>query len=56
MFDCMNKYKIIGTSETIKEIASKESCIIIGRCADFILKDKKDVIKIFIYSSMEEQK
>lgn len=45
----------IKESETIKEIASKESCIIIGRCADFILKDKKDVIKIFIYSSMEDK-
>lgn len=42
-------------SELIKEIANKESCVIIGRCADFILKDRKDVIKIFIYSSMEDK-
>lgn len=28
-----------------------ESCIIVGRCSDYILKDKKNVIKIFIYSS-----
>lgn len=43
----------IKESELIKEIASKESCVIIGRCADFILKDKNNVIKIFVYSSME---
>ena len=45
----------IKESELIKEIASKESCVIIGRCADFILKDKKNVIKIFVYSSMEDE-
>lgn len=42
-------------SELIKEVASKESCVIIGRCADFILKDKDNVVKIFIYSDMENK-
>lgn len=45
----------IKESNLIKEIADKESCVIIGRCSDFILKDKKDVIKIFIYSNMEDK-
>ena len=39
----------------IKEIANNGSCIIIGRCADFILKENKNVIKIFISSSMEDK-
>lgn len=34
----------------IKDLANKESCVIIGRCADFVLKDKKEVVKVFIYS------
>lgn len=42
-------------SELIKEVACKESCVIIGRCADFILKDEKNIIKIFIYSDMEDK-
>ena len=42
-------------AELIKEVASKESCVIIGRAADFILKDRKNVVKIFIYSSMEDK-
>ena len=42
-------------SELIKEVASKKSCVIIGRCADFILKDKTNVVKIFIYSDMENK-
>ena len=42
-------------SELIRNIASKESCVIIGRCADFILADYKDVINIFVYSSMDNK-
>ncbi len=42
-------------SELIKELSSKDSCVIIGRCADFILKDRKNVIKVFIYSNMEDK-
>ena len=42
-------------SNLIKEVSSKESCVIIGRCADFILKDEKNVIKIFIYSNMKDK-
>ena len=45
----------IKESELIKEVADKESCVIIGRCADFILKDKANVLKVFVYSSMEDK-
>lgn len=43
----------LAESKIIQELAEKESCIIIGRCADFILKDSPNVIKIFCYSDME---
>lgn len=42
-------------AELIKELASKESCVIIGRCADFTLKDRKNIIKVFIYSNIEDK-
>ena len=45
----------IKESNFIKEIAKKESCVIVGRCADFILKDNANVIKVFINSSMESK-
>lgn len=45
----------IKESELIKDVAEKESCIIVGRCADFILKDKENVIRIFINNSMENK-
>lgn len=43
----------VEESNLIKDLAQKESCVIIGRCSDFILKDRNDVINIFICSNME---
>ena len=45
----------IKESNLIKELAEKESCVIVGRCADFILKDKENVFKIFINNTMENK-
>ena len=45
----------IKESELIKEVANKESCVIIGRCADFILKDRENVIRVFVYGSLEDR-
>ncbi len=38
-------------AKMIKEVAGKHSCVIVGRCADHILREKKNVLRIFIYSS-----
>lgn len=40
-------------AKIIKMLAEKESCIIVGRCADFILKDYSNVIKVFIWAPHE---
>ena len=45
----------VEEANLIKKLASKNSCVIVGRCADFILKDNKNLIKIFIYSDMESK-
>jgi cytidylate kinase len=37
----------------IIDLAEKESCIIVGRCADHILKDYKNIINIFLYAPYE---
>lgn len=37
----------------ISSIAERENCIIVGRCADYILHDHKNVLKIFIYASYD---
>lgn len=41
--------------KVILEIAEKESCVIIGRNADFILKEREDVLNVFIHGGMSEK-
>lgn len=43
----------VAESKVIQEIADKESCIIIGRCADYILKEYPFVIKVFCYTDLQ---
>lgn len=40
-------------AKVIKDLAEKESCVIIGRCADYILKDKPNVVSVFVHASPE---
>ncbi len=37
-------------AQIIQNLAEKESCIIVGRCADFLLKDNPDAVHIYIYA------
>ncbi|CBK73336.1 Cytidylate kinase [Butyrivibrio fibrisolvens 16/4] len=40
-------------ADVIKRIANTQSCIIVGRCADYILKDRAYVLSLFFYASEE---
>lgn len=37
----------------ISELAEKSSCVIVGRCADYILRDKADCLRVFIHADMK---
>ncbi|MCC8357964.1 MAG: cytidylate kinase-like family protein [Oscillospiraceae bacterium] len=41
--------------DIITELAEKESCVIVGRCADYILKDTADCLTVFIHASLEKR-
>ena len=41
--------------KVILELADKESCVIIGRNADYILKDRDDVLNVFIHGDTPEK-
>ncbi len=41
-------------SKIIKDLAAQESCVIIGRCADHVLKEHKNAIRIFCYAPLED--
>lgn len=43
----------VAESRIVQELAAQEPCIIIGRCADFVLKDHPKVVKVFCYSDLK---
>lgn len=44
----------VAEVRVIKDLA-KHSCVIVGRCSDYILKDTKNTLKIFLYSDMDSK-
>ncbi len=46
----------IAEQKVIESLAHKSSCVIVGRCADYILRDKKNVLKVFLYSDLDSMK
>lgn len=42
-------------TKTVREFAEKDSCIIVGNCADYILKDYENVFKVFLCASIEDR-
>lgn len=42
-------------SDVIRELAEKKSCVFVGRCADYILRNNPNAINIFITASMEDR-
>ena len=44
---------IVSQTKVIKKIANETDAVIIGRCSDYILRDNNNLIRVFIYSSMD---
>ena len=42
-------------SDTIRNLAEKGSCVIVGRCADYILRDNPDCLSFFIHNNKENR-
>ena len=45
----------MATFDTINAIADKGGSVIIGRCADYVLRERKNVLRVFLYASMDER-
>lgn len=39
----------------IRQLADKQSCIVVGRCSDYILREREDCMHVFIYASYEHR-
>ena len=42
-------------SNVIKELAAQSSCVILGRCGDYVLRDRPNVLRVFIYAPLEQR-
>lgn len=51
----MNDKIFIEQANIMKELAAKGSCVIVGRCADYVLRDLDHVLNIYIHSDMEHR-
>ena len=51
----LNDKLFILQSDAIKEYAKGGSCVIIGRCADYVLRDEKNVFRLFIYGDLDHR-
>lgn len=48
--------KVFASQEkVIRKLAQEGPCVIVGRCADFILRERDDVFDVFIYSDIEDR-
>ena len=53
----VNDQVFIAQSEVIRRVAAEGPCIIVGRCADYVLRNQSDVdaLNLFIHAPMEER-
>ena len=51
----MNHRIFLAQFDAIRKIADKGPCVIVGRCADYVLRDHENVLNVFIKASMEER-
>ncbi len=52
----LNHKIFLAQFETIKKLAEKGPCVIVGRCADYVLKEEPNVIDFFISGNMYDKK
>lgn len=51
----IDDYLYAAQQKIILEIAQKEPCVIVGRCADYILRDREDCLNVFIHGEQAEK-
>ena len=51
----LNQRVFLAQFETINRIAAEGDCVIVGRCADYVLKDLPNVLHVFLYASDEKR-
>ncbi|MBQ6076454.1 MAG: cytidylate kinase-like family protein [Lachnospiraceae bacterium] len=42
-------------AQIIRELADKGSCVIVGRCADYILENRPELVRVFLYGDLKDR-
>ena len=50
--DSLEQQVYLATFDTIRHLAAQGPCVIIGRCADYILKDYENVVRVFVHAPL----
>ena len=45
----------LAQSEVVHKMAEEGPCVIVGRCADYLLREKKNVVNVFIWAKLESR-
>lgn len=51
----INHKVFLAQFDAIKKLAEKESCVIVGRCADYALEDDPFAVSVFVKASIDER-
>ena len=51
----INHKVFLAQFDAIRKIADEGPCVMVGRCADYALEDRKNVINVFIYADMDQR-
>jgi cytidylate kinase len=51
----VNDKAFYAQAAVIRELAERSSCIIIGRCADYVLREHDNLIRLFVYAPKEDR-
>lgn len=51
----LNDKVFLVQSEVIRKLAAKGPCVIVGRCADYVLRENPNCVNVYIYSDMEDR-
>ena len=49
----LNDQLFLLQTQIIREAAEKGPCVVVGRCADYILRDRKDLFRVFLYADKD---
>ena len=54
-FGSVEQDVFLATFNAIKQVAGEGPCVIVGRCADYALRDREDVLNLFIHAPLRER-